>query len=261
MVDAYQELQFITGSENRVEILAALGAGTYTEEQLIEATDSSKMTVRRGVEAFLERGWARETDAGYTTTTVGSFLLAEYERFFEAVDIAFRVGSASEYLPVDRMDFDFDCLRNARIRVPPDFDSMREYDRVFEHVERADHLVAIADFPAERLTEAVLEEVEAGMRYEVVYGPTLVGAIRESESFRATARELLAHDVDVYWSSTPDLPTGVALYDDLVGIGGFDESGSLQAVVESRADPVVEWFRSIYEAARSDATPLTPDQL
>lgn len=72
---------------------------------------------------------------------------------------------------------------------------------------------------------------------------------------------LLDYDVEVYRSSDPELPTGIALYDDLVGIGGFDESGSLQAVIESRADPVVEWLRSTYEAARSDATPLTPDKL
>lgn len=261
MVNAYQELRFITGSENRIAILSTLDEGEYTKEQLIEATGSSKMTVSRAIGEFVERGWANETDAGYTTTTVGSFLLEEYERLTEAIDIAFRVGSANEYFPLKRMDFDFNCLRDARIRVPPEFDSMREYDRVFKHVQDTDHLVAIADFPAETLTEAVLEEVEAGMQYEVVWGPHLVGAIQESESFRATIHELLAHDVDIYWSSDPNLPTGIALYDNLVGIGGFDESGSLQAVIESRAEPVVEWFRSTYRAAQSDATPLTPDQL
>ena len=261
MGDAFRELQFITGSENRVAILTTLGEGAHTEEELIGATDSSKMTVRRGIEALIDRGWVRETDAGYTTTRAGSFLATEYERMIEAADIAFHVGSVREFFPLEQMDFDFNCLRDARIEVPPEFDSMREYDRVFKQVEAADHLVAIADFSAERLTETVLQEVKAGMGYECVYGPHLIDAVRESESFRATVRELLEHDVEIYRSTDPDLPTGIALYDDLVGIGGFDESGSIQAKIESRADPVVEWFNSTYETARSEATPLTADQL
>lgn len=53
------------------------------------------------------------------------------------------------------------------------------------------------------------------------------------------------------------LPYGLAIFDDRVGIGGYDdETGLMQAFVDTDSPLVREWAERVYASVRADSTPL-----
>jgi len=74
MADPFEEISFLTRSENRVGVLGTLSEGAYTERELVDETGISKVTVGRITEDFLDRGWVRETEEGYEATRFGDLL-------------------------------------------------------------------------------------------------------------------------------------------------------------------------------------------
>lgn len=261
MVDAYAELDFLTRSRNRVRVLRLLATGEYTAHELVESTDISKTTVDRVLDAFTERGWVVETGEEYTTTRFGDMLADDYDRFVESMDVACRLGPYRELLPVDEMDFDIRLLTEAKVTDPDRLDTLQSVDRWVQLIRGSDHVRFLANTANEQIVRVMHEQVVShGTVHESVFTPELFEYMRRRPELCALHREMIRAGAAFY--RTPEAterPWFLAVYDDLVGMGGFDESGTIRTGFESEAAPVLDWAERTFESARNDATRLTVD--
>jgi predicted transcriptional regulator len=259
MVDAHAELDFLIRSENRVTVLSLLARRRYSERELVETTEMSKTTVNRILEDFTERGWIEEADEAYTTTRFGDVLADDYERFRESMDLASRLGPYRHLLPMEEMGFDLRLLTDAKVTDPDRLDTLQSVDRWTELIRQADRvrfLANTANEPIIRTTRNAI--VEDDTAHESVFTPALYDYIRKRPGLCEMFREMLREGASFYRAADgTDMPWFIALYDDLVGVGGFDESGTVQTGFESDAEPVFEWAEGTFESHRVDATPLT----
>lgn len=263
MVDAFQELSFLTRSENRVEVLETLAGNSYSERELVAETGISDVTVKRVLGDFLDRHWITQEAESYTATALGSLVAGDYRQLEDSMSLAARLGPIFEHLPVEEMDFDLGLLRGARISDPDTFEPIRAVDRWKQLIRESDHVVGIA--PATTASTVVAEpyheEVTAGnLKFEVVVSTEYVKTAIQ----RAEMRELLRDQISAgaaFYRAPPEaspLPL-IATFDDLATISAYDDSGTIQGGIETEADPVFDWIHDRFAHYRERATPLAPD--
>jgi predicted transcriptional regulator len=261
MVDAHGELDFLTRSENRVTVLGLLATRPYDERELVETTEISRTTIGRILEAFSERGWIKATDGGYTTTRFGDLLAADYERFRESMELARRLAPYRHLLPVEEMDFDLRLLTEAKVTDPDRLDTLQSVDRWAELIRQSDHVRFLANTANELIVRIMHEQVvENDTRHETVFTPDLFEYVRSRTELREMFREMMQAGASFYRAAEgTELSWFLAVYDDRVGVGGFDDSGTIQTGFEAEATPVLEWAEDTFESYRSRGTPLTVD--
>lgn len=263
MVDAFEAISFLTRSENRVEVLTSLAGGPHTERELVAETGVSDVTVGRILEDFEERGWVVERDGGHERTRVGDLVAEDYEQFADSMDLACRLGPDRELFPLDEFRFDLRLLTDAQVSDPDGFDPVRAVDRWKELLRGADRFVGVA--PATTGTTVVAEffheEItEHGLEFSAVVSQRYYETVTARAEARQLVREELEAGAEMYLAADEaEFQVSVAAFDDVATISAYDDAGNLQAGIESRAEPVLEWVLDTYDRHREDATRLTPD--
>jgi len=264
MVDAFDEISFLTRSANRVEVLSVVAKGTYTERELVTETGISDVTVGRILEDFTERGWVvpAEDGDGYRASPVGELLAADYRQFESSMDTAARLGPVLDILPLETMDFDLRLLAEGRVSDPESFDPLTAVDRWKQLLRRADRFVGTA--PAATATTVVTEPfheavTEHGLDFSAVVSPAYYEAVTERAETRRHVREEIEAGADMWLADIEgDFTVSVAAFDDVATVTGYDDVGKVQVGIESRADPILEWVVDRFESFRADATRLEP---
>lgn len=261
MVDPHAELDFLIRSENRVTVLELLATRPCTERELAETTEMSETTVGRILMDFIERGWIEEADGTYTTTRFGDLLADDYERFHESMDLAARLGPHRDLLPFEEMDFDLRLLTEAKVTDPDRLDTLQSVDRWAELIRQSDHVRFLANTANELIIRITRDEVvENDMTHTSIFTPSLYDYVANRPELSEMHREMIREGGSFYRAPDgTDNSWFLALYDDLVGIGGFDESGTIQTGFESNADPIFQWAEETFESYRAEATRLAVD--
>lgn len=261
MVDPHAELDFLIRSENRVTVLDLLVTHPCTERELVKMTEMSETTVKRILEDFVERGWIEETDGTYTTTRFGDLLANDYERIHESMDLATRLGPHRDLLPMEEMDFDLRILTEAKVTDPDRLDTLQSVDRWAELIRQSDHVRFLANTANELIIQITRDEVvENDMTHESIFTPRLFDYVRRHPDLCKMHREMIGAGARFYRAPEgTDISWFLAMYDDLVGVGGFDESGTIQTGFESYADSIFQWAEETFESYRSAAARLTVD--
>jgi hypothetical protein len=100
-------------------------------------------------------------------------------------------------------------------------------------------------------TDRLLEE----RAVELIYRPDTAESLRadhEAGSDDAT------DEGDVAIRTRDALPYGLALFDERVGVGGYDEeTGTMRVFVDADAALAREWATHVFEEIRADSEPLT----
>jgi predicted transcriptional regulator len=105
--------------------------------------------------------------------------------------------------------------------------------------------------------EDIRNQILGGMETEILYLPETATEIVSSypEQYRdavdSGSLTILTDD---------DLPFGLALFDDRVAIGGYDdETGMLRVFVDTDDPAAYAWGEQLFRTYRERATPLTED--
>lgn len=89
---------------------------------------------------------------------------------------------------------------------------------------------------------------------EIIYLPHIV------ENFFETYPERAREAIDrghLALRTRDELPYGLALFDERVGIGGYEETtGLVQVFVDTNAPIACEWAERVYASVRADSNPL-----
>ena len=259
---ALETIHFLSGSRYRREILDAfVEHDTLTRQGVRDAVSASRSTVRRTVEAFIERGLIDSVTAGYRLTAAGRLLADGLE------DMVERTRIVDEYEPFFRR-LDASChgldpawLDGATMTVSTETNPYRPAQTQTETVREAATFRGF--LPAIEIEGARLvhERITNGaFGAEIIVPATMRDTLR-SDPFASLFREQLATDRFDCWLAEETLPFYLGLPDEEGVEVGVDEDGIPRVLVQSTEPAFRSWGDETFDRYRTSATRLTRDDL
>lgn len=257
--DAAEDIAFIARSPDRIRIMAELLAhGQRSRDDLRAASDTSRTTVQRNLDALEERGWISNRGQRYEISPCGRLVT---EAVLELVDTAGVANELQEFLrwtSLDDLDLDLRLLADAEITV---VDSRDPYAPVNQHVEAledADHyrlLLPVVGLDAMKTShEGVMAGEQSGV---VVLQREAAETVRSKPEYESLYADFLESERFRIFVVEEDVPFYLGLIDDLVQIGVEDDEGVPRALLESTADEVRDWAQMKYTGYRQQATEVS----
>lgn len=85
---------------------------------LADAVGVSRSTVNRAVRELESHGLIAQTDAGYSTTTLGGLAASKVAELGDTIRIGTRLEPFLRWIPADELDLDLRTLVDAELYVP-----------------------------------------------------------------------------------------------------------------------------------------------
>ena len=252
---AYEDIQFLTGSPQRRSVLSALCEAPGRPSELGERVDATRTTIHRILAGFLDRQWVVKRDGEYQVTVTGrrmwdkyEALLAEAERARECGPLAANLGPLADELPAS-------ALESGRLTGSSDGDPLAPVSRLTEWFRAAEGTVyAVSPIVAEPFNEAGAELLESGVEIEYIIDRSVLERSRERY-----AEELAygrGHDrIDIYVHSEP-LEIGLVVDDSRCCVVAYDGDGNIRATLEASDDATRAWAKDAYERRREQSKPI-----
>lgn len=255
MDQALEAAEFLARSENRVAVLFALEGASLERAEVMEATDTSQVTVGRILADFEERGWLTRADGNYKLTAIGAMVAESLASFLDALDAGTHLQPVAEHLPTEAFDFELARLASATIIQPGPADPNAAMRTAARQVADSDHLRVLTHGFSTLVTDVLADRVEAGeVRVEAVFAPEVYEAMLSAPDVTENLERLLAADDATLYRTDGEVPHILAIFDDGLGMGVDDDMGRPVAVLDVSDAVVRDWAIETFEHYRSNAT-------
>jgi predicted transcriptional regulator len=262
MESALAEVEFLARSENRVEVLCALAEERHTRGELAVATGASQATLGRILADFEERSWVRRDDGEYVATATGRLVADGLDDLLTILDTEAKLRDVVRYLPTHAMDFDLEHLARATITTPTETRPDAPVQRVLELLSDADEVRAFSHAFNGRSLSLVERRVTAGeATFRGTFSRSAIDALAEDSDLRERLASLLAADGARVRVREEGIPLAVTIVDGTVHLLLRDETGVLQASVDTDAPAVRSWAADTFDHYWRTAAPLDADEL
>lgn len=258
---ALADVAYLSRSENRVLVLAALTEGPRSRGDLREETGVSRATLGRIVNEFEERNWAeRATDGGYVATPAGQHVAAEFGPFVESIEAVRRLGETVEWVPTEELSIDLRHFSDATVKRPANNDPMEMIDYFTDLVRGATEFRALTHLaPPVPVTAAVQNGLgEDRLAATCVVTADLLEYLGERADRRDRWRECLDAGVEMF-RYRADIPCNLFVIDGTVLLKRCRPEPVQEAYgvpIVSENDAVRSWARDLIERYRTDAEPV-----
>ncbi|WP_331234922.1 helix-turn-helix transcriptional regulator [Natronorarus salvus] len=256
---ALEDVAFLARSSNRLALLRMLGEGPHDRRELRETTSMSAPTLARILGEFEDHGWIERDGGSYRATTAGRLVAGGVLAAVDRADAVRRLRPLLRAVPTDGPELDVEALSNARVTVAEPSSPLGPANRFASLTRESETLREFNAASVQFFDASVLRtRVEEGRRTELLYERGVVEALLSDHP------ELLAALIDspaVEVSLRESVPFGLSLFDDRIGVCGYDrESGALTVFVDTDDYEARRWAERLYESVRSEAMPITnPD--
>lgn len=262
MVEGLETVAFLASSENRVRVLSALTDQPRDRADLREETGTTRATLGRVLGELEDRGLVRRQGSTYEASPAGRALWTAFHPAVETATALDTLGDVATWFPFDDVGFAPRHLHDARVVRPTKTDAIRPINRSLDLIGAADHIRLVASHHAPPALEAFAERVETdGLRMDAVMTREALDLIGASENDTRNLRTVVESPTVTAAVTDVHVPYNVAANDDTIVITVSDDSGAPQAIVESEASAVTEWFDEFFEDHCERATPITVDDL
>lgn len=241
----------------RADALGALSDGPLRRAELEEAIGVSRTTAHRIVRALAEHGLTERTGEGHALTPFGAVVADEVARTRTNVDAARSVGPFVDALAGTPFGIDASRFAGATVTTAGPGDPYAPVSRFMELLVATEEL---RGFDTTSIAPIHVDEIRAeilgGMRTSIVYLPDVAEQIATAhpEKLRAS---LESGRLELFTSE--ELPFGLALFDDRIGLGAYDEgTGMLSRFVDTDDPEAIRWGETLYEHYRDAATRYEP---
>ncbi|WP_254763109.1 helix-turn-helix transcriptional regulator [Natrinema marinum] len=238
----------------RREVFDVLADEPLEKPELAAALEVSPATTHRILTSFRKKDWITRTDNGYALTPVGERMGTTVDAYQSAVTETRRLAPLYELLSGTTLPVpaDVDWFADATVTAVGPHDPYRPLNRFIDLLGETDSLrgcdtTSVAPTYVDDVHERILE----GMSVEIVFEPPVIDRLatayddRTAEAFERENLRLWARD---------DLPFGLALFDDRVGVGGYDPDVGILSVFVDTDDPdAYAWGERVFEAYRDEA--------
>lgn len=250
------EIEFLALSSNRVDVLSRLADGPHTRGELGASTGASQPTLGRILRDFEERNWASQSDEGYEATATGRLVADGVAELHGALETELKLRDLIEWLPTAELTFDLRALRDATITVPTQTRPGAPVGRVIDLIEAADDVKILSHAFNDRTLRAVTDWVDRGGRFEAVFSASAIDSVTDDDVLAQLLDRLVAADAATVRVYDGPVPLAITLTDEAVSLLVRDDTGRLQAAVDTDNSAVADWARDLYRQYRTDSRPL-----
>jgi predicted transcriptional regulator len=215
----------------------------------------SRATSHRFTQWLGEQGFVTKIDGRFQLTGRGEVVAEEILRFEANVRTAHRLAPLLDVICEDHQEFVVEPFIDATVTVAEPDDPYRPVERFISLVRgsetfRGFNTTHMAPLVLGGFHQQVFDETDT----EIIYLPHIVEKLFETYPERAGEA---IEDGHLALRTRDELPYGLAIVDDRVGIGGYDEAtGLMQVFVDTDAPIAREWAERVYASVRDDSEPL-----
>lgn len=260
MESPLEAIAFLSRSDHRVAVLTALAAGPHERGDLRAETGASAPTIGRILHDFERRGWLRRDGHEYALTQAGEFVAEHFTTLIERMETERRFRDVWPLLPGELDGFTHELVADAVVTTVEPADPYAPENRCASFYPTTESVRGFdAALTAPHSFERLAERIRNGLDAEFVVSPDLSENLRAS--YPVGERRIDESDnLTTWWHDS--LPMNrLVIFDDRVGIGGYDpDSGVLAVYVDSDATELREWALSTFEAFRREARPATGER-
>lgn len=236
-------------------VLEVLLDGPLDRREIEERLDVSRATSHRFTRWLDEQGLVEKVDGRFRLTGQGEAVAEEVLRFEANVVTAHRLAPLLDAICDDHREFVVEPFVDATVTIAEPDDPYRPVER-FVSLVRASG--TFRGFNTTHMAPLALgefhQEVFEGTDTEIVYLPQVAERLFETYPERASEATERGH---LALRTREELPYGLAIFDERVGIGGYDETtGLMEVFVDTDAQVAREWAERVYASVRADSEPL-----
>lgn len=240
-------------------LLEALLDGPMDRGEIEERLGVSRATSHRFTQWLTEQGLAEKRDGRFHLRGRGEVIAEEVLRFEANVLTADRLAPLLERICEDHQEFVIEPFVDATVTAAEPTDPYRPVERFVALVRESSTLrgfntTHMAPLVMGEFHRQVFEETDA----EIIYLPDIARKLFDTYPRRARAA---VEDGHLALRTRRDLPYGLAIFDDRVGIGGYDaDTGLMRLFVDTDAPIAREWAEYVYGSVRADSVPIDDER-
>jgi predicted transcriptional regulator len=250
----YDDIQFLTGSHQRRNVLHSLCSEPARPSDLCEDIDGTRTTVHRILSGFLEREWVTKRDGEYHATITGreihrryETMLDEAERAKEFGPLATTIGPAGDDLPIETIDA-------SDVTISEEGCPLAAVSRFTEWLRGVEsELYAVSPIVADPFNNIGAKLLDNGVSIQFVIDETVLEQSRQN--YESELELGIKHSkMDLYVHERP-LSIGVAFDRTRCCLLAYDER-TIKAVVTGADGELYEWIQETYERYRDRSVPI-----
>lgn len=237
-------------------VLEALFQTPLDRQEIERRLDISRATSHRFTKRLIELGVVEKTDGEFRLTGYGEVVVDETFRYETNVRVARQLTPLLDVICEYHREFVIGPFADATVTTADPEDPYRPVNRFVSlaresEIFRGFNTTQMVPLSMEGFHRELIEDTET----EVIYLPAAVETLLETYPERAAKAMERGH---LALRSRDALPYGLAIFDERVGIGGYDEeTGTLRVFVDTDAAIAREWAESVYELYREDSEPFS----
>jgi len=236
-------------------VLEALLHRPMDRPEIEDALDVSRATSHRLTRWLDEGGLAEKRDGRFALSGYGQTVAEELLRFERNVVAAGRLAPLLACICPDHQDFVVEPFAAATVTTATPADPYRPVRRFATLARESETL---RGFNTTHMVPLGVDEVHEGLfettETEIIYQPQVSERLFETYPERASEAVERGH---LRIRTREALPYGLAIFDDRVGIGGYDEeTGAMRVFVDTDTALAREWAERVYEVYRNHSEPL-----
>ena len=236
-------------------VLEALFSEPMDRREIEAQLDVSRATSHRFTRWLGEHGLAEKREGRFHLTGKGLSFAEGVLRFERNVETADRLAPLLDLICEDHMELVVEPFADATVTTADATDPYAPLRRFQELLGDSDTLRGFNTTHMVPLTATDGgEDALAGVDAELIYLPEVVETLFDHAPERAREAVEAGH---LTLRTRDALPYGLAIFDDRVGIGGYDENtGAMAVFVDTDAAYAREWAERTYAAFLEDSEPL-----
>ncbi|WP_306052526.1 helix-turn-helix transcriptional regulator [Natronococcus wangiae] len=236
-------------------LLRALLAEPLDRREIESTLEVSKATSHRFVRWLEAQGYGERVDGRYRLTGLGETVAHGVSKFEAYLRTARRLDPLFEYICEDHDEFVVEPFADATVTVATPADPYAPVARFLELLRESERF---RGFNTTHMIPPGLDATGEGLlenrSVELIYRPDTVETLRED---RETNLDDAIDEGNVAIRTRDALPYGLALFDERIGVGGYDEeTGTMRVFVDTDTAIAREWATHVFERIRADSEPL-----
>lgn len=248
------EIEFLARSEHRVAVLDALAERPHSRADLRVLTGASSSTIRRMLCEFEDRCWIERVEHRYEATPLGAFVAEGLMVLLERMENERALREAWRWLPTDVIGFDIESFAGAVVTVPEFGSPHRTAGRFGELVGETETVRGFSPATVHTDMEVLFRNAIGGTKTELILTVDLIERVLASHPDQAP-RAIESGNLTILIND--ELPCACAIFDDRIGLAGFDrETGIMRVAIDTDAPEARRWAEELYGSYRREARPL-----
>ena len=254
MDQSLDEIEYLSRSENRVQVLKLLTRDALTRRELQDEIGASQATLSRILQDFESRQWIQKRDVVYETTALGAWVADCLGALQQALSVSDELQELEPWLPTGIDGFDVSWLVDAEVITPTQIEPNAPMDRIGHSLRTGQHVRILSYTYNKNCLDANVTAIrEGGQRYEAVYSDDAIQSLHGNSEWRDQFETILDADTTAISVYNGEIPCSVTIVDEVVQLVLRDEHGIIRAMVESKSRPLRKWANSLFEQYLDDA--------